>query len=136
MPDQPTDGILEEFRVEFLKYWERLPNKGFFLVLLLAWLSLFQFLGNSTFGYLPTASLLRWTWVVSQPAADAAVPDDAHVLMIPFLVLGLFWWKRRELMAQPMRTWPAGLGIVTLGLLLHIVGYAAQHNKSGFITTP
>jgi len=47
MPDQPTDGIIEEFRTEFLKCWERLPNKGFFLVLLAAWLALFQFRGNS-----------------------------------------------------------------------------------------
>jgi hypothetical protein len=46
MPDQPTDGILEELRIEFLKCSERLPHKGFFLVLL-AWLALFQFLGNS-----------------------------------------------------------------------------------------
>jgi hypothetical protein len=47
MPDQPTDGILEEFRIEFLRGRERLPNQGFFLVLLGAWLALFQFLGAS-----------------------------------------------------------------------------------------
>jgi hypothetical protein len=46
MPDQPTDGILEEFRIELLKCWEPLPNRGFFLVLLAAWLVLFQFLGK------------------------------------------------------------------------------------------
>src|SRR6266536_715414 len=129
MPEQPTDGILEEFRVEFLKCWERLPNKGFFFVLLAAWLALFQFLGNSTFGYLRTSSLLKWMWVVCQPARETAASDDAHVLIIPFLVLALFWWKRKELMAQPIRVWPLGLGIVVLGLFLHIVGYAAQQPK-------
>ena len=91
MPDQPTDGVLEEFRLEFLKYWHRLPNKGFFFVMLAAWLALFQFLGNSTFGYLPTASLLRWMYVVYLPGPDTAAVDDAHGMIIPFLVLGLFW---------------------------------------------
>jgi hypothetical protein len=47
MPDQQTDEILEEFRVEFLKCRERLPNKGFFLVLLAAWLAWFRFSGDS-----------------------------------------------------------------------------------------
>src|SRR5436305_5567297 len=129
MPDQPTDGILEEFRIEFLKCWERLPNKGFFFVLLLAWLALFQFLGNSTFGYLKTPSLLHWLWVVCQPGPDPGARDDAHVLILPFLVLSLFWWKRKELMAQPLRTWPVALIIVALALLVHIVGYAAQQPK-------
>jgi exosortase len=129
MPDQPTDGILEEFRIEFLKCWERLPNKGFFFVLLLAWLAFFQFLGNSTFGYLNTPSLLRWLWVVCQPGPDPGARDDAHVLILPFLVLGLFWWKRKELTEQPLRTWPAGLIIVALALLVHVVGYAAQQPK-------
>jgi exosortase len=129
MPDQPTDGILEEFRIEFLKYWERLPNKGFFFVLLLAWLALFQFLGNSTFGYLHTTSLIRWLWAVCQPGSEPGARDDAHVLILPFLVLGLFWWKRKELMEQPMRTWPPALLLVALGLVVHVVGYAAQQPK-------
>src|ERR1043166_9596926 len=133
MPDQPTDGILEEFRIEFLKYWERLPNKGFFFVLLLAWLALFQFPGNSTFGYLHTTSLLRWLWVVCQPGPDAAARDDAHVLILPFLVLGLFWWKRKELIEKPMRTWPAALLVVALALMIHVVGYAAQQPKISVI---
>ena len=38
MDKQPTDGILEEFRIDFLRCWKRLPNKGFFFVLFLAWL--------------------------------------------------------------------------------------------------
>jgi exosortase len=133
MPEQPTDGILEEFRVEFLKCWERLPNKGFFFVLLAAWLALFQFLGNSTFGYLPTASLLRWMVVVYWAGHDTAASDDAHGLIIPFVVLALFWWKRKELMALPLRTWSPALLLVALGLLLHIAGYAAQQPRVSIV---
>src|SRR5205085_4694458 len=133
MDKQPTDGILEEFRIEFLKCWERLPNKGFFFVLLAAWLALFQFLGNSTFGYLPTPSLLRWMYVVYLPGPDTAAVDDAHGMIIPFLVLGLFWWKRKELTELPLRTWSPGLGLVALGLVLHILGYAAQQPRISII---
>src|SRR5436305_14944064 len=118
MADQPTDGILEEFRIEFLKCWERLPNKGFFFVLLAAWLALFQFLGNSTFGYLPTASLLRWMYVVYLPAPDTAVVDDALGMIIPSSVLGLVWWKRKHLIELRLGIWSRGLAIVTLGFLL------------------
>ena len=52
MEKQPTDGILEEFRLEFLDCWRRLPNKGFFFILLAAWLALFQAVGNSTLGFI------------------------------------------------------------------------------------
>jgi hypothetical protein len=48
MEKQPVNGVLEDFRIEFLECWHRMPNKGFFLVLLAAWLALFHFLGNST----------------------------------------------------------------------------------------
>ena len=79
--------------------WQRLPNKTFFLVLLAAWLALFQFLGNSILGYIHTPSLFSWmseSYNSPNPAAD-----DGHGDFIPLLVIGLFWWKRRELLAQP-----------------------------------
>jgi len=57
MQTEPSNGVLEEFRIEFLNCWQRLPNKGFFLGLFAAWLALFRFLGKSTLGYIPTASL-------------------------------------------------------------------------------
>jgi len=37
--DKPANtGILEEFRLEFLDCWQRLPNKGLFFILLVGWL--------------------------------------------------------------------------------------------------
>ena len=51
------DGVVETFWTEFMGCWHRLPNKGLFFGLLGAWLLLFQFLGNGTFGYVDTASL-------------------------------------------------------------------------------
>jgi hypothetical protein len=57
MEERPVNGILEDFRIEFLAFWERLPNKVFFFALLVAWLALFQFFGNSTLGYVRSRRL-------------------------------------------------------------------------------
>ena len=108
MENQSANGILEDFRIEFLDCWYRMPNKGFFLVLLVAWLALFQFLGNSTLGYIPTPSLLKWMHEAYQPSHDPGANDDSYGRWIPFIVLGLFWWKRKQLMALPMRGLVAG----------------------------
>src|SRR6266446_813458 len=120
MEKQPTDGILEEFRLEFVEFWGRLPNKGFFFFLLAAWLSLFQFLGNSTLGYVRTPSLLHWMYnAYKTSGGDNATTDDGHGMFMPFVVLGLFWWKRKELMALPLKVWRPGLLLLGLGLALH-----------------
>jgi exosortase len=102
--------------------WRRLPNKAFFFALLAAWLALFQFLGNTTLGYVHTPSLL--SWLVDQ--YDNPVADDGHGNFIPFLVIGLFWWKRRELLALPLKLWWPGLLILAAALALHAAGYAVQ----------
>ena len=38
MEKQPANGILEDFRLELVDCWQRLPNKFFFFILLVAWL--------------------------------------------------------------------------------------------------
>lgn len=130
--DKPTNtGILEEFRLEFLDCWQRLPNKGFFLVLLLAWLGVFQFLGNSTLGFIKTPSLLQWMYIVSQP--NDTGEDDSHALFVPLIVLGLFWWKRKELVAVRLATWLPGLLLLGAGLLLHILGYLVQQPRISIV---
>src|ERR1051326_8594351 len=133
MQKPPTDGILEEFRIEFLKCWPRLPNKAFFFILLAAWLALFQFMGSSTLGYIQTSSLLRWMYNAYNPGVEHPSTDDGHGLLVPFVVLGLFWWKRRELLALPLKTWWPALGLIALGLFLHIVGYVLQQQRASII---
>jgi len=122
MDQQPTIGVLAEFQNELVETWKRLPNKAFFLVLLVLWLALFQFLGNSVFGYQDTNSLFNWTWSIY----SAAESDDAHGKLVPLVVLGICWWRRKELTALPMRIWWPGLAIAASGMLLHIVGYVIQ----------
>ncbi|HTI98732.1 MAG TPA: exosortase/archaeosortase family protein [Dongiaceae bacterium] len=117
--------LFQEFVREFPVCWRQVPNKGLFFGLLVAWLALFQFLGNATFGYIDTPSLFGWLSV----AYNSNDGDDSFGQAVPFLVLGLLWWKRRELLAASARLWWPGLGLVVLGLALHVVGYVVQQPK-------
>lgn len=133
MPHQPTNGILEEFRIEFLDCWKRLPNKAFFLGLLAAWLALFQFLGNSALGYIRTPSLLQWMWSVYSAKSPEGVSEEAHGKLIPLVVLALFWWKRKSLLEARLRLWWPGLGLLGLGVLMHLVGFAAEQSRISIV---
>ena len=132
MEKQPEDGILEEFRIQFLECWQGLPNKGLFLVLLVAWLALFQFLGNSTLGYISTPSLLQWMYI-AYGGGDVSGSDDSHGMFMPFVVLALFWWKRKQLCALPLRAWWPGLLLLSLALGLHLLGYMVQQPRISIV---
>jgi len=102
--------------------WRCLPNKFFFFGLLIAWLALFQFWGNAILGYVHTPSL--FSWLINQ--YDQPDGSDAHGNLIPFLVVGLFWWKRNELLALPLKNWWPALFILIAALALHIFGFLVQ----------
>jgi exosortase len=111
--------------------WRRLPNKAFFFLLLAAWLAVFQFLGNSIFGYIKSPSLLQWMY--NSYNSGGAAGDDAYGNLIPFLVVGLFWWKRAELLALPLKIWPPALLIVGLGRGWHVMGYVVQEPRLSIV---
>jgi len=127
MNERAKAGVSTEFRADLLDCWRRLPNKGFFLLLLAAWLTLFQFLGNSVFGYIHSPSLL--VWMFNAYNSGGVSGDDTVGNLIPFLVIGLFWWKRRELLQLPLKIWPPALILIGLGLALHILGYVIQEPR-------
>ena len=127
MNERAKPGVPATFRADVLDCWRRLPNKGLFFLLLAAWLTLFQFLGNSVFGYIRSPSLL--VWMFNAYNSGGVSSDDAVGLFIPFLVIGLFWWKRKELLQLPLRIWPPALMLVSLGLVLHILGYVIQEPR-------
>ena len=114
-----------------LNCWRQLPNKVFFFVLLAAWLALFQFLGNSTFGYVDTPSLPHWMYNAYN--SSSATADDGHGNLIPFVVLALFWWKRKELLAGRFQTWWSGLLLVGAALALHVLGYVVQQPRISIV---
>ena len=106
--------------------WHRLPNKVFFFPLLAVWLLLFQFWGNSILGYYHSSSLFGWLYYVYNIGGDDKGTDDSYGDIIPFLVVGLFWWKRKELLALPLKLWWPGLVMLALAGVLHVAGFLLQ----------
>lgn len=131
MSEQARSDIHPGFQADLVDCWRRLPNKTFFFALLVAWLALFQFVGNSTFGYSHNSSLFAWMFLVYNTQGASA--DDAYGNLIPFLVIGLFWWKRKELLALPLKIWPPAALIVALGILLHILAYLIQEPRLSIV---
>lgn len=109
--------------------WRQIPNRGFFFALATAWVVLFCFLGNTTFNYLDSPSLPAWMFLIY----TSPLVDDGHGLLIPFVVLALFWWRRKELVAQPLGLWWPALGLIALALLLHILGFISQQQRLSVI---
>jgi exosortase len=104
--------------------WNRLPNKSFFFALLAAWLLLFQFFGNSILGYVHTHSLFGW---LDEAYNNPGSSEDAgQGNFMPFLVVGIFWCKRKELLALPLEMWWPGILILAAALVLHILGFLVQ----------
>ncbi len=112
---------------ELASTWRQLPDKAIFLLLLAAWLLLFHFLGNGTLGYINTPSLLKWMYTAY--TLKSPIADDGHGVLIPFVVVGLLWWKRKELLVLPLRLWWPGLLLVVAALFAHVVGYAVQQPR-------
>lgn len=121
----PEKTGLEEFREELPQVWAAIPDKGLFFGLVAAWLLVFQFLGNATYGYIDSASLFLWL----KNAYEATGSDDAHGSLIPFVVLALFWWKREDFERVPARNWWPGLAVLAGAMGLHVLGYAAQQSQ-------
>ena len=118
------ENWLAEFRREFAECWRLMPDKGIFLGLFTAWLALFHFLGNSTLGYTHTPSLFGWLKFIFTTSVD-----EQHGKFVPLVVLGLFWWKRKILLAAPKQIWWPALGLVAASLLLHLVGFMVQQTR-------
>ena len=130
METQTTNGLLEEFRLESMAFCRRLPNKVPFLILFLAWLGLFEFRGNSTLGYVHTASLFGYMYDCAAGGGQSILQsEEGYSLLIPVVVLVLLWFKRRELMELELGCWWPSLLVLSLGIMLHLLGYAIQQTR-------
>ena len=120
-----TVGILDEFQTELVAAWQRLPNKAFFFALFAVWLMLFQFLGNSLLGYIHSSSLFAWMWE-SYMSPNEISENDRHGAFIPLLVIGLLWWKRRDLLKGSLDVWLPALAVIVVAIVLQLMGYLLQ----------
>lgn len=109
----------------------RFPNRVEFGVVLIAWIGLFHWLGNSTFGYVATPSLFAWLYPLYN-----ANPDDGIGFLAPIVTVWMLSQRRKELEAIEWKPWAPAVGWILLGLLLHLIGYQIQQGRvsvAGFL---
>ncbi len=124
MNEKPTKVVSPDWWKDTVYCWQRLPNKALFFTLFAAWVLLFQFWGNSIFSYVHTPSLFAWLHYLYTVGGENN--DSSYGELIPFLVVGLFWWKRKELLALPLQAWWPGLLLLAAALALHLCGFLVQ----------
>lgn len=92
----------------------------------LAFAGLFAFFPYST-GYAENRRpITYWLWVFWR------FPEWQHCVLVPFIVAGLIWSKRRELAALPPRGSAWGLAAIVFGFLLFFVGHRANIYYFGY----
>ena len=116
--------VLDELRA----FWRSQPAKTLFVSLLVPWCLLFHFLGNSTYTYVDTHSLFGWMKYVFTTS-----PDDDYCMYIPLVVLALLCWKRDELKRVSKAFWWPALGLIALGLFIHIIGFMIQQARVSIV---
>lgn len=129
--DSKNIGILDEFQTELVRCWKALPNKGFFFAMLGAWLALFHFRGSSLLGYVHTSSLFGWMFEAYNSPNEAA--DDKIGNLIPFMVAGIMYWKRKELLATRPQMWWPGVFLILFAVVIHIAGFIIQEPRVSII---
>lgn len=115
-----TPGPAEELAIAGRSF----PAKRVFLLLLAAWVTLFQFYGNSTFGYIDSSSLFSWLHY-----SYSNSQDDELGRYIPLIVLGLCWWKRDELIELSKSPSAACIVLVALAIVLHLLAFLVQQTR-------
>lgn len=117
---------------ELRQLWDSLSAKAEFGLLLVAWVLLFHFLGNSTLGYVDTPSMFTWLNALHENA-EKIDSDDAFGRYVPVLVLILLVVRRRELTLTPKQPWTPALALVALALLTHAAGFLVQQTRVSIV---
>lgn len=105
------------------------PWKVLFILVAGCWTCLFHLLGNATFGYIKSPSLFIWMY----NAFTSNAQDDGHGLFLPFVVVGLLWLKRQQLIeVEKLPSW-AGIYLIGIATFIHILGYVLQQPRFSII---
>jgi exosortase len=127
--NKTTEAGQEPAWLEFRRYWNALPDKALFLGLLGAWVALFHFWGTTQFNYSRTPSLFEWM----HGAWNAPALDSSHCNLVPFVVLGLLWFKRGQLARCARGVGWLALPLLAVAVAAHAAGFLAQQPRLSIV---
>ena len=112
------------------QFWNSLPHKAAFAVVFVAWCALFQLIGSSAADSVNNTSMFNWLYdYYNSPTATGGDTGDSLCPWIPVLALVLLSLKREEIAAVAKEPWAPALGLVAVGLLLHLCGFVVQQAR-------
>lgn len=93
---------------------------------------MFHMLGN-TVENIGSRSAFQWMFSRWHDTLSFGA-DYSHGYFIPFVSLGVLWYKRKEIFSVDMYTDLRGLGVVIVALFLHWVGAKMQQTRFSLIS--
>ena len=127
--DMTTDSLIlsERWRLAALER-AQVTQLGFMAVIIGLIFALFHLLGNTVEN---VNSQSAFVWMVARWSDSLSYggADYSHGWLIPFVSLGVLWYKRRELLAAPKTINQWGLAVIVLALLVHWFGAKMQQTR-------
>ena len=93
---------------------------------------MFHMLGN-TVANVGSRSAFQWMFARWQDTISFGA-DYSHGYFIPFVSLGVIWYKRKEIFAVDMHTDYRGLGVVIFALVMHWLGAKMQQTHFSLVS--
>jgi exosortase len=109
-----------------------LLNIGFVSVLIGFLFILFHLLGN-TVENVGAGSAFQWM-VARWGDKESFGADYSHGYLIPFVSLGVIWYRRNELFAAPKKICQAGLYVIIFALAMHWLGAKMQQTRISLVS--
>lgn len=109
-----------------------LVNIGYTSVIIGFLYILFQLLGNHV---QDVGSASAFKWMIARWGDKISFGADySHGYLIPFVALGVIWYKRDEFFAAPKQVCKIGLLVIVAALMIHWVGAKMQQTRLSLIS--
>ncbi len=105
---------------------------GFVSVIIGLLFMMFHMLGN-TVSNVESRSAFRWMFSRWQDTVSFGA-DYSHGYLIPFVSLGIIWYKRKEIFSVNMKVDWRGLVVVIIALFFHWAGAKTQQTRVSLIS--
>jgi exosortase len=109
-----------------------LMNIGYVSVIIGLLFLMFHLLGNRVED---VNSRSVFTWMIARWSDKVSFGADySHGYLIPFVSLGIIWYKREQFFSVPKQICMAGLYVIIAALLMHWVGAKMQQTRFSLIS--